>query len=329
MKQLIIFTIIFSLLAIAAAAAPECTDGIAVNIQGGEVFDCYLPQCDNLGVEISISPHQDALSGEYNLSPDCTPTQPLQDDFAGALTYACPCFDNYVFNLTTNQRSNGTYIIKFNSTYMITEYEPVFNPINFSNGVETDLININLSAEDNDTAQINLTFSTNSTLGTITNNIFSWQTDYNSEGVYFITFFVTDGKYWDNRTINITILHKDEPTPPEDNGGNRGGGSGGAIGGTPVVPRDNVPEGENAQPENPPFITEREVLANQENEPTGFEGLTGDVVNEGAGITGAVIGNIKDNIKGYSLIFIILLLLGLFLLSIYYKKKNKKEEIQE
>ncbi len=345
MKRTITYPIIMILLSLAVLAQQECEDGMTLSIQGGDSFSCHIAECENLTVEVSITPHQDALSGEYDLT-GCTNIDPLQDNYTGAIKYHCPCTDDYVFNLTTAQNSNGTYHLIFNQT--IIEYGPEFT-LNMTNATiqETDTFTIELEAQDNDTAQSNLAYSTTASFGSMTNSTYTWQTDYDSEGTYNITFFVSDGKHEDNQTVILKVTHKDKPSPPpsDDDDTSGGGGGGGYVStcGDGICSGyescDNCAEDcgeceeESAEEEETAEAeTEEKGGEGAGEEETGLEGVTGGAAgniteeqkNEGlSGILGAVIGGGNKSIMpAIGLGLIIFGLLGLAGMFILWRKRS-------
>ena len=66
----------------------------------------------------------------------------------------------------------------------------------------------------------------------------------------------------------------------------------------------------------------------------GLEGITGQVVGEagveeggeGTSLTGNVIGNLRTHAKSYSLLAMLILIIGLFILYGFYRKKDKEDK---
>ena len=71
---------------------------------------------------------------------------------------------------------------------------------------ETDLARIEVNAVSQE--GLNLTYSINDSRFIQTGNIFTWQTDYDSEGVYDLTISVSDGKFNVDKTFKLTVLNR-------------------------------------------------------------------------------------------------------------------------
>lgn len=334
MKTIIIMPIMIIMLSLAVSAA-ECSDGMTANIQGGSSFDCHFTECVGLTIDISIDPWQNMTptATEYWLNPGCANVDPLPAQstfYPNIIRWSCPCTDDYTFNLTTAVNSNGTYYITFNQT--IIEYGPVFNSTIPNQTIqETGLLTIILSAYDNDTAQSGLSYSTDAASGSMTGNVYTWQTDYSSEGTYNLTFFVTDGIYTNNETITLIVTHKDEPSPPSDDGGNTGGGGGGGGGGGTYVPfegRTGTGSTTPPKPTNPlagAAGTEGIPGAGEEG---GLGGITGGVIEEND-ITGNAVSEKapgKGSWKAVGILFWLAALVMLILLIAGRKKKSEKAD---
>ena len=82
---------------------------------------------------------------------------------------------------------------------------PILNPIGdrIIDEGETLVIDVNAIDPDDDT----LTYYTNATFGTFntTTGLFEWVPDFDDAGVYSVMFNVTDGEFWDEETIAITV----------------------------------------------------------------------------------------------------------------------------
>ena len=130
--------------------------------------------------------------------------------------------------------------------------------------------------------------------------------------------------------LDLTVAPVQPPDNPVITTTQRGGGGGGGGGGAPFVPRDTILTEEASAEENTAFGGEAGELEAPEASPeTGLEGITGNAVNEGAegtSLTGNVIGNLRTHAKAYSLLAMLILIIGLFILYGFYRKKDKEDK---
>ncbi len=84
--------------------------------------------------------------------------------------------------------------------------EPVLDPIGNKDAEENVTLTINLNANDADSGDI-LTYYTSVTFGSLnpSTGVFNWTPNFGDEGIYSVTFNVTDGEAWDNETIIINV----------------------------------------------------------------------------------------------------------------------------
>nr|WP_321497466.1 Ig-like domain-containing protein [uncultured Methanolobus sp.] len=129
--------------------------------------------------------------------------------------------DNQSFVWTPS--SNGTYNVNFgvddgnggtdsvvvriivDDVVVAINNPPVLTPIGDRSVNESELLTITLNATDADGDA--LTYSSNASFGNITTaNVFTWNPDYNSSGIYAVNFSVSDGNGGtDSEIINITV----------------------------------------------------------------------------------------------------------------------------
>jgi PGF-pre-PGF domain-containing protein len=86
---------------------------------------------------------------------------------------------------------------------------PVMGPVANSTVSENDVLYINLTGSDADNDA--LTYSTNSTLGTIRGNTFICTPDYTDSGIYDVLFTVSDGSLSNSTTATIKVTDVNMP----------------------------------------------------------------------------------------------------------------------
>lgn len=86
---------------------------------------------------------------------------------------------------------------------------PILKPIANVSVEETQEVKIIANASDVDSAI--LYYSINDSRFTQNSNIFTWQTGYGDEGVYYALMSVTDGLETSSQEVKVTILNKNEP----------------------------------------------------------------------------------------------------------------------
>jgi len=78
------------------------------------------------------------------------------------------------------------------------ETEPLLIGIN-----ESELLTITLNATDPD--ENSISYSTNATFGTLTDNVFTWTPGPDDSGIYHVEFTASDGQLEDTETVTITV----------------------------------------------------------------------------------------------------------------------------
>ena len=148
------------------------------------------------------------------------------DDDGDSLTYSTNAtfgtLTDNLFEWTPGFSDAGSYDIEFSVTDGIaTDSEvititvtdvnraPVLAAIGYKTVLEDTLLSITLSATENDGNS--LTYSTNATFGTLTDNVFEWTPGFDDAGTYDIKFSVTDGIDTDYEIITITVVNVNSP----------------------------------------------------------------------------------------------------------------------
>ncbi|WP_319506853.1 putative Ig domain-containing protein [uncultured Methanolobus sp.] len=148
------------------------------------------------------------------------------DDDGDSLTYSTNAtfgtLTDNLFEWTPGFSDAGSYDIEFSVTDGIaTDSEvititvtdvnraPVLAAIGYKTVLEDTLLSITLSATENDGNS--LTYSTNATFGTLTDNVFEWTPGFDDAGTYDIEFSVTDGIDTDSEIITITVVNVNSP----------------------------------------------------------------------------------------------------------------------
>jgi hypothetical protein len=122
---------------------------------------------------------------------------------------------NYIFN--TSSLSSGIYdytvyakntagseAVPQTANFTVRANEPsILSLIESQTVNESETLTITLSATDPDEQTI--TYGTNATFGNLTDNVFTWTTDYTDSGVYYVEFTASDGELNDSETITITV----------------------------------------------------------------------------------------------------------------------------
>ena len=107
----------------------------------------------------------------------------------------------------TDTGQQFSYSWNFNVDLQVSNNAPVLHNIEDKKVNENETFLINLSATDDDGDK--LTYSTNASFGSLTDNNFTWTPTYNDSGVYHVKFNVTDGIDIDNQSITITVQNVD------------------------------------------------------------------------------------------------------------------------
>jgi PGF-pre-PGF domain-containing protein len=124
--------------------------------------------------------------------------------------------DDNVFTWDTGYGDAGTYIVEFNvSDGIAVDSEVVEITVDDVNRAPVlDLIGERSVSEDsaliiilsgNDADKDPLTYGTNASFGTLTDNVFVWTPDYDDAGTYVVEFTVSDGFAVDSEIIAITV----------------------------------------------------------------------------------------------------------------------------
>ncbi len=120
------------------------------------------------------------------------------------------------FTWNTDFESNGTYNVEFTATdgelgasqstginVLNTNRAPALESIGDQIITEGDTLTLDLNASDLDGDS--LTFGTNASSGTLSDDIFTWVTDFDDSGVYTVEFNVTDDIDVVSEIITITV----------------------------------------------------------------------------------------------------------------------------
>jgi hypothetical protein len=121
---------------------------------------------------------------------------------------------NYIHNTASLLPGTYDYTVYANDTseseavpqtanFTISNEAPVLSPIGSQTINESESLTITLNATDsnNDT----ITYATNATFGNLNDNVFTWTTDFDDSGTYYVEFNVSDGNFIDSEVISITV----------------------------------------------------------------------------------------------------------------------------
>jgi len=99
----------------------------------------------------------------------------------------------------------------FGTSPPTTPLPPILSPIGNQSVQENQTLTILLNATDPNVGE-NLTFLTNAqtvlpspSFLSSTSGLFTWAPTYNDQGFYNVTFYVTDGQFFDSETVNIFV----------------------------------------------------------------------------------------------------------------------------
>ncbi|MCK5486975.1 MAG: tandem-95 repeat protein, partial [Desulfobacterales bacterium] len=193
---------------------------------------------DTATVTISVGASNDAPILDYignqavNENTTLSFTVSATDEDAGdTLTYSAvglPTGANLnsssrVFTWTPTFDQAGTYSVQFNVTdgteidseiVTITvnnvNIAPILDSIPDTHINETETATIVLGTSDPDSDII--TYSTNATFGNLTNNTFTWTSEYDDDGIYYLEFTVSDGDLTDTE-IGVIVVGDVDRTP--------------------------------------------------------------------------------------------------------------------
>ncbi|TQD25169.1 Ig-like domain-containing protein [Methanolobus vulcani] len=124
--------------------------------------------------------------------------------------------DDNVFTWDTGYGDSGTYVVEFNVSDGIAVYSEVVEITvdDVNRAPDLDLIGDRRVSEDSpliiilsgsDADKDPLTYGTNASFGTLTDNVFVWTPDYDDAGTYIVEFSVSDGLSVDSEIIAITV----------------------------------------------------------------------------------------------------------------------------
>lgn len=80
---------------------------------------------------------------------------------------------------------------------------------------ETDVVELVLKATDTDGDEITYEIS-NANFKELKDNVFVWETDYQSQGTYTLQVIVSDGQSSSKQDVTITVLNKNRPPVIKD-----------------------------------------------------------------------------------------------------------------
>ncbi|MBP1909264.1 Ig-like domain-containing protein [Methanolobus bombayensis] len=164
------------------------------------INDVEINENDSLSITLSANdPDNNDLTYSSNVS---------FGNMSGNIFTWVPAFneaDTYVVEFTV---SDGIDSDSKNTVITVNNVNrpPVLGEIGTQSVSENSLLEITLSATDDDSAGI-LTYSTNASFGNLTDNVFTWTPGSEESGVYAVEFNVSDGSLADSEIVTINVTN--------------------------------------------------------------------------------------------------------------------------